>query len=168
MPAMEELAGALLDCLRDVSALLEHGNSVALRQRDALTQSDAEAIAITCASQEEVLRRLAQADERAAAVAARIAEANGLDPATTDTESITQAAGEPYASQMSRELAHISQLAGTVRDANQVNSMLLRNGLEVITSCLRIVASEPEPTVYSKCASFAGVGTGVLSLDSRV
>jgi flagellar biosynthesis/type III secretory pathway chaperone len=168
MPAMEELAGALLECLRDVSSLLEHGASVAMRQRDALTQSDAEAIAVACASQEEVLRRLAQADERAAAIAARLAEAGGLDAATADTESIIQAAGDPYASLMARELTHISELARRVRDANEVNSMLLRNGLEIITSCLRIVASEPEPTVYSKGASFAGSGTGVLSLDSRV
>ena len=168
MPAPEELSGALIECLRDVSALLEHGHSVALRQRDALTQSDAEAIAMTCASQDEILRRIAQADERAAAIAAGIAEASGLDADEADTESITQAAGAPHAQQITRELAHISELARRVRDANEINSRLLHNGLDVITSCLRIVASEPEPTVYSKGASFAGSGTVVLSLDSRV
>jgi hypothetical protein len=168
MPAHEDLSGALLECLRDVSSLLEHAQSTAARQQEALVNNDAEAVAITSASQEDVLRRIAQADERAAAVAAGIAEQTGLDIETADVEAIAEAAGGPYAVLIERELARIRELARRVRDANELNSKLIANGLDVITSCLRIVAREPEPTVYSASASRAGSENWALSLDLRV
>lgn len=167
MPAHDELASALLECLRDVSSLLEHALTVAYQQQNALTRSDAEEITLACISQEDILRRIAQADERAASVAAKIAEAAGLGAAAS-TEAIAEAAGAPYTSHINRELDRVSALARSVRDAHDINSHLLRNGLEIITSCLRIVVREPEPVVYSKTASFAGSGSGVLTLDSRV
>ena len=168
MSAHEELAGALLECLRDISSLLDHAHSTAARQQEALVNSDTEAVAITSASQEDVLRRIAQADERAAAVAAGIAEQAGLDIETADAKAIAEAAGGPYAVLIERELARIPELARRVRDANELNSKLIANGLDVITSCLRIVACEPEPTVYSAGASYTGSENWALSLDSRV
>lgn len=168
MPARDELASALLECLREVNSLLESSYSTALRQRDALVSNDAEAIAITCVSQDEILRRVVQADERAAAVSAQIGEEAGLDIETADASTISAALEAPYEALVSRELGRISDIAQRVRDANEINSTLINNGLEVITSCLRIVAREPEPIVYSNNASFAGSGNTALSLDSRV
>lgn len=168
MPARKDLSEALIDCLKDVESSLEHALTVAFQQQDALTRSDAEAITLASVSQEDILRKVVQADERAAAVAGKIAEENGLDAATTDTQAIAQAAGSPYETLIARELARVSELAQKVRDANEINSRLLRNGLEVITSCLRIVVREPEPVVYARNASFGGAGNGVLALDSRV
>jgi hypothetical protein len=168
MPVREDLGGALLECLKDVTSLLEHAHSAALRQQDALVSSDAEAIALACASQEEILRRIAQADERAAAVAARITEEAGLDASTANAEAIGAAAGAPHGDAIARELKRVPKVAQRVRDANDVNCRLITSGLDVITSCLRIVVREPEPAVYSRYASLAGVGSGVLSLDSRV
>lgn len=168
MATREELGRALLECLTDVSSLLEHAKTTAARQQEALVRSDAEEVAVTCLAQEEVLRRITQADERAAAIAAEIADGSGLDVDTADTSAIAQAAGKPYTTQIERELAHISELAQQVRDAHEINSRLIANGLDVITSCLRIVAREPEPVVYSAAASFAGADNMALSLDWRV
>ncbi len=97
MPARDELSGALLECLRDVSSLARtRPRDRGLDSRTRCHASDAEEIAATCLSQEEVLRKIAQADERAAAVAAGIAEQNGLDVETADAAAIAQAAGAPY------------------------------------------------------------------------
>jgi len=168
MVTREELGAALLECLRDVSSLLEHAQSAAARQQEALVRGDAEEIALTCLSQEEILRRIAQADERAAAIATEIINEAGLNVETTDAAAIAQAAGRPYAASIDRELARISELAQRVRNTNEINSRLIANGLDVITSCLRIVAREPEPVVYSAGASLAGADNMALSLDWRV
>jgi hypothetical protein len=168
MPAHEQLGGALLECLQDVSSLLELAHSTAARQKLALADSDAETISATSASQEEVLRRIVQADERAAALAARIADQAGLDIETANPRDIAQAAGAPYAALIEHELGRMPELAERVRDANEVNSKLIANGLDVIASCLRIVAREPEPTVYCRSAGLAGSHNWALSLDSRV
>ena len=168
MRAIEELSDALLECLKDVSDLLDRGIAVADTQRDALISNDAEAIAISCTSYQEILRRLAQADERAAAVAAKMAEASGRADENINVESIIDDVDTPYAPLMSAELMRISELAKRLKDANEMNSALLNNGLEIIASCLRIVAQEPEPTVYSKQAAFSGSASNTLSLDWRV
>ena len=167
MPAIEELSEALLECLKEVSALLDHGVTVAGSQQDALVRNDAEDIVLTCNSYYEVLRRLAQADERAAAVAERIAESVGID-ARRDMESVLEVLDSMYKPLMAAELSRICALARRLKDANEANSTLLRNGLESITTCLRIVAQEPEPSVYSNKANLAGAGANTLSLDSRV
>lgn len=168
MPDREELGSALLDCLREVSELLEYAHRTAMLQQDALTRSDAEAIAICCISQDDILRRIGQTDQRAAALAARIAEEAGLDPESANTEDIARAAGDPYAGMIVYELTRIPDIAQRVRDANEVNSQLLKNGLDIITSCLRMAACESEPTTYSKDACMAGSRGTILSLDSRV
>ena len=168
MPARDELAAALLECLRDVRALLEHSYSIALQQQDALTQSDAEAIALACVSQDDILRRINQADERAAAISEKIIEETGLKIEAADAKAMIEVVGARYGTLIARELNLIPEIARQVREANEVNSVLLSNGLDIITSCLRIVAREPEPTVYSKDANFMGSGHTALSLDSRV
>jgi len=168
MPAHAELAGALLECLKDVGSLLEHAHATALQQRDALVQNDLDTVASTSSSQDEVLRRVAQADERAAAIAAQIADAAGVDIGTAGPDAIVEIVGEPYALHLRHELARIPGLSQQVRDVNETNSKLIGNGLDVITTCLRIVSRESEPTVYSQTASRAGAGNSALSLDSRV
>lgn len=168
MSERAESAKALLECLRDVSSLLDQAQDAAVRQQEALVQGDADVIATTCVAQDDIMRRVAQTDERAASVAAKIAEQAGLDSATAGAEAIAKATGDPYTTMIEREMGRISELSRTVQETNEVNSRLLRNGLEVISSCLRIIVREPEPVVYSQKASLAGPGSGVLSLDSRV
>ncbi|NLN75973.1 MAG: flagellar protein FlgN [Armatimonadetes bacterium] len=167
MPALEELTDALLECLREVSDLLDQGITIADAQREALIASDAEKIAVTCTSYQEILRRLAQTDERAAAIAARIADENGIE-GEVDVESVADTVDSSFSPLISAELVRISALAVRLREANDINSTLLSNGLDIITTCLRIVANDPEPTVYSSQASMAGSSVNILSLDSRV
>lgn len=168
MPSREELGKALVECLEDVSVLLEHAYAVAKKQQEALVSSDAEAIALTTKAQEEVLRRISEADQRAAAVATQLAELAGLDPETAEPEAVTEAAGFPHSSLARRELARIPQLAERVRRANDVNHTLLENGLEVIACCLRTVASDPGASAYASDATLAGPPVSVLSLDQKV
>lgn len=168
MATREELGSALLECLRDVSSLLERAQTAAARQQEALIRGDVEEIARTCLTQEDVLRKITQADERAAAIAAEIIEVAGLHIDSTDEAAIAQAAGSLYATPIERELALICELAQRIRNTNEINSTLIANGLDVVTSCLRIVAREPEPVVYSAAASLTEADRTALSLDWRV
>lgn len=168
MSSREELGNALLECLRDVASLLEHAHAVALQEQDALVANDAEAIALSCASQDEVLRRVVEADQRAAAVAEQLAEAAGLDLDSGDHVAIAEAAALPCADLIAGELARISDAAQKVQDANKANAALLENGLDIVTSCLRAVACEADPVTYSKDASHSTVDGSILSLDSIV
>ncbi len=168
MPARTELADALVECLEEVASSLETALTVAFQQRDALVSNDTEAVTQASTAQQDILRRVAQADERAAAVAGMIAEESGLNAAKASTDDIAKAAGPVYQKRISRELGRVSDMAQKLRDANETNTHLLRNGLDVVTSCLKIIVRQPEPVVYSKSASFGASGGGVLALDSRV
>lgn len=167
MPSRDELGNALVECLADVTSLLQHAHKVALEEQDALVRDDAEAIALSCVAQEEVLRRIDEADQRAASVAEQLVELSGLDPENADDTAIAQAAGSAYADLISDELVRVSQAAERVRDANEVNAKLLENGLDIIVTCLRTVASETQPITYSEDAGYSQRAGSVLSLDSK-
>lgn len=168
MTARTELADALVECLAEVTSSLETALAVSLQQRDALVDNDTDAVATASVSQQDILRKIAQADERAAAVATMIAEETGLDAAKADTSEIAKATGPVHEARISREINRTSDLARKLRDANETNAHLLRNGLEVIASCLKIIVRRPEPVVYSRSASLGASGGGILALDSRV
>lgn len=168
MPSRDELGNSLLECLREVSMLLGHGHTVALEQQDALVKSDAEAITLSYRAQEEVLRRIGESDQRAAAIAAQLAEHAGLDPETTSSESIANYAGFPYTNLIRQELDTISSLAQKVQHANEINHKLLQNGLEIIACCFRTVASDTQPSAYGSDANLPSMQTRTLSLDRRV
>jgi hypothetical protein len=167
MSSREDLGKALVECLREVSTLLEHAHGVALKQQKALTDNDAEAIVLTSRAQEEVLRRIGEADQRAAAVAIELADAAGIDVETADTQAIAQAAGFPYTMMVERELNKISETAKRVERENEVNGVLLKNGLDIIVTCLRTVANDPGPASYSRDASMAEPRANILSLDRK-
>ena len=168
MASRKELGNALVECLVDVTSLLEHAHKVALEEQDALVANDAEAIASSCAAQEEVLQRIGQADQRAASVAEQLVDLAGLDPENADDTTIAQAAGPAYAGLISLELVRVSQTSERVRDANEINAKLLENGLDIIATCLRTVANETQPITYSEDAGYSQRLGSVLSLDSKV
>ncbi|MCL5105763.1 MAG: flagellar protein FlgN [Armatimonadetes bacterium] len=167
MSSREDLGKALLECLKEVASLLEHANAVALKQQEALVKNDAEGIVLASKAQEEVLRRIGESDQRAAAVAVKLAEAAGLDAASTDSHAVAQAAGFPYTSLIEHELNKISGIAGRVERENEINATLLKNGLDIIACCLRTLASDTGPTAYSKDASLAEPHAYILSLDRK-
>jgi len=166
MPTRDELGNVLFDCVREVRALLDHAHKVAIEEQNALLANDAEAIASTCVAQEEVMLKIAQADENAAAAAERLAEMDGKDAASMSNVEITRAAGPDYGPLVAEELYSISQAAQRLREVNETNSQLLSNGLEIIATCLQTVASDAQPLTYSDDASMASRGGIVLSLDS--
>ncbi|MCE5323117.1 flagellar export chaperone FlgN [bacterium] len=168
MSSGKELGEALAGCLKEVSSLLGHANMIALKQRDALTANNAEDIVLTCTANEEILRRISEADRRAAAVAAELAVSAGLDPDNSDQKSLAMAAGITYCTAIEAEMQSISALAGKLRRANEVNNKLLRNGMEIITECLRTIADDRGPAPYSKDAHFQPCQPLTLSLDLRV
>jgi flagellar biosynthesis/type III secretory pathway chaperone len=168
MSSPGQLGEALIGCLKDVSSLLAHAHSIALKQRDSLVANDAEGIVVTCGAQDEILRRIGEADQRAAAVATELAQAAGLDPESINSNALAEAAGFPCSQLIRGEMDRITSLAETVQKANEINAHLLNNGLEIIACCLRTVAHDPGPSSYSKDAHIASSQAHVLSLDLRV
>jgi flagellar biosynthesis/type III secretory pathway chaperone len=166
MPTREELGGVLLDNLQEVRALLDYAYRISLQEQDALVANDPEAIATSCAAQEDVILRIAEADQRAAAAAERLAELDGLDAASMSKAEIMRSAGPSFGPVLTEELQSVTEAAQRVRDANERNAKLLSNGLEIIATCLQTVASEAQPLTYSDDASLAARGGIVLSLDS--
>src|SRR5690242_16529602 len=111
MSSRNDLGNALLECLKEVSSLLNCAHSAALKQQKALVDNDAENITLSCAAQEEVLRRVSEADQRAAAIATQLAELDGLDSDTADTDAIAQAAGFPYSDLIRQEMGRIPHIS---------------------------------------------------------
>ena len=166
-----ELGDALVDCLQEVSGLLRHAHNVAIEQQAALVNNDAEAITLTCRAQEEVLRRIIETDQRAAAVADVLSDSCGLNIEEADGDALAKALGFPYSEIIPREMDTVSALAKSVKDANEINSQLLKNGMEIITGCIRTLVADNQPKTYSKSAEFgeSDQSTGLtLRLDSKV
>ncbi len=104
MSSQQELGKALVECLKMMSSLLRQAHSLAVRQQRAIVINDAEEITITCRAQEEVMRRIGEADKRTTDIADDLARSAGLDPETADNRSLLEAAGHPYANVARHEL----------------------------------------------------------------
>lgn len=167
MPNPSELGNTLLECLNEFSAMLEKAHAVALKQQDALIQNDAELITLTYKAQDEILRKVSELDQRAAAIASELAQTAGLDPETAEAGEVAKAAGYPYTDFINEEMNRIAIYAEKVHKANEINHTLLQNGLDIIACCLRTIACEPSPTAYSQDASFKRSQVSSLSLDLR-
>lgn len=169
MPSSKDYGEILVGCLKEVSALLEHANGISMKQRDALVKKDAEGITVTSAAHDEILRRIDEADQRAADIASELAKSAGLDPENSAKDEVAEAAGFPYSSLIMSEMDKISSLAESLKKANEINKCLIKNGIEIITCCLRTIADDPGPSSYSKDASMQSSSQShVLSLDLRV
>lgn len=168
MATRDELANALLDCLSEVSSLLDHAYEVAMGEQQALVKSDAEALTLSCKAQDEILRRIAEADQRAAAVATQIAQSAGLDPDTADAGTVAAATERHYEQLIRQMMNRVSIAAARVKQANEINARLLANGLDIITSCLRTIAVDNKPPAYDRDANLPEQQAYVLSLDRKV
>jgi hypothetical protein len=163
----EELGNSLVECLHEIRSLMEYSHSAAMNQQKSLVSNDAEGIVLATKAQEEVLRRVGEADQRAAAISKQLALEAGLDPENVGTEMIGQAAGSPYSEMITAETRQIASLAAMVQRANEVNRVLLQNGLDIVTECLRAVAVAPS-TTYSVTGVVPDNPASVLSLDRKV
>lgn len=160
------MVDALLECLSDVAVLLEKANAVTLKQREALVENNAEAITATTKAHEDILRRIGEADYRAASAASEIAAESGLGD-DADIDAIAGKLGFPYADMIHKELDRISVLSSRLKEEHEINHRLLRNGLDIIACCLRTVASEQKPNSYSSSAGMQESQASVLSLDLK-
>ena len=167
MLSKTELGEALLESLEDISALLEQARSIAIEEQDALVKNDAEVLVKTCRAQEEILRRISEADQRAADAGAQLTALAGLDPQAADAGSVAQAAGMPHRDLIEDEIRCIGDLATEVRNQHEINAKLLENGLDIVACCLRTLASDTGPSAYSKDAALSEARPCVLSLDRR-
>ena len=199
MATRDEQINSLLGCLHEIKDLMEYSYATAMNQQRSLVDNDAEGIVVATKAQEEVLRRIGEADQRAAAVSRQLAiEANAMfrdncpeaydaehlplsppfsmlrdnrpeayDADGVDASSIAQIAGSPHAQMITAATKEISTLAAMVADANETNRVLLQNGLDIVTECLRAVATTPA-TVYSDAGLVPESRADVLSLDRKV
>lgn len=167
MASREELGRSLLECLKDVSLLLRHAQTVAVEEQKALVENDAEAIVRCCRAQDEIIRRTAESDRRAAELAERLAAFAGLDADTADAAALAEAAGYPYDHLIRSEMDTISHLSRKVHEANEINHKLLENGLDIIACCLRTLACDSGTGSYSKDAALSEAQPCVISLDRR-
>jgi len=177
MATRDEQINSLLGCLHEIKDLMEYSYATAMNQQRSLVDNDAEGIVVATKAQEEVLRRIGEADQRAAAVSRQLAiEANSMlrdncpeayDADRVDASSIAQIAGSPHAQMITAATKEISTLAAMVADANETNRVLLQNGLDIVTECLRAVATTPA-TVYSDAGLVPESRADVLSLDRKV
>jgi len=167
MRTQDRIGALLLECLTDVAMLLDRARTVAIDQRNALVASDPEGIVKTCKAEEDLLRRIAECDRRAADAATELAECAGLASDEVNVSSIVEAAGPELGPSIRAELIRIADLAKKVRELSEINHKLLSNGLEVITCCLRTLGSEPGQSAYSKDGGLVECEPCILSLDRK-
>ncbi len=168
MVPKEALAKSLVDSLSEVADLLSRAKGVAEKQQQALVDNDAGVITASYKAQEEILRRIAESDSRAAASAERLAKGAGFDPDQVTRDQLGQIMGEPYASEMHECAGIIARLAAEVKEVHEMNKNLLRNGLEIVTCCMQALATGPATSGYAKDASVQKGQPYIISLDRKV
>lgn len=163
----QDTGQSLLDCLKEISALLEGAYKISLKEQESLVNNDAEKLTISCKAQEEILRRIYEADQRASAISERLAQETGLDLQGANVGAVAEAAGFPYRDLIQQETIRISKTAAQVHEVNQVNAQLLQNGLDIIACCLRTLAMDTGPGTYSKDAGLTEGKPYILSLNRQ-
>lgn len=158
---------ALLDCLKEITSLLESAYKVSLKEQDALVKNDAEQLILSCRAQEEILRRICEADQRASAVTEKLAQEAGIDLSECDAGTVADAAEFPYNELIKQETVRISKVAERVHEANEINSQLLKNGLEIIACCLKTLSTDVGAGIYSRGAGVQAAQPRILSLDRQ-
>jgi hypothetical protein len=167
MASVSELGEGLLGCLREVSGLLVAAHAAADEERTALVDNDTESLLRSCRAQDEALRRITEADQRAAELATRIAEGSNMDPDAAGPSAIAEAAGPPFDRLIPEEMGRIARRAEQLKSAHEVNKKLLNNGLEIVASCLRMLANDAPAPAYSGDAALLGSQPQIISLDSK-
>jgi hypothetical protein len=100
-------------------------------------------------------------------VTAQLAEETGMDLSGANADAVAEAAGFPYTNLIRNETKLIAQSAEKVREANEINAQLLRNGLDIIACCLRTLATDMGPGVYSRNAGLNESRPYILSLNRQ-
>lgn len=162
-----DTGSGLLECLREITALLESAYKIGLKEQDALVKNNAEELTLSCKAQEEILRRICEVDQRATSVTSRLAEETGIDLEGADSEQVAEAAGFPYSTLIRQETKQISKVAEKVKDVNELNAQLLRNGLDIIACCLRTLATDTGPGLYASNAGMRESQPYILSLNRQ-
>lgn len=168
MPTHDELGEGLINCLKDISSLLERAYKIAMQERDALVKNDPKAVTRCCGAQDEIMRRISEADQRTAGLAAELAQKCGTDASAMTAAGVTELAGHPYNKLIKSELATIANASKKVATVNEINRKLLENGLSIVACCLRTLACNNKPSSYSKEAALSAAGAATLSLDRKV
>ncbi|MFQ3550153.1 MAG: hypothetical protein SNJ70_10435 [Armatimonadota bacterium] len=101
-------------------------------------------------------------------MAEHLAQQTGTDLSNADALQIAEAAGFPYSDLIKDELEKIAHISQQVKEANEINKRLLENGLDVITCCLRTVANDDEPDLYSDSADIKSKNAHGISVDRCV
>lgn len=167
MAELSETGEGLLTCLREVSGLLRAAHAAAQEEQQALVANDADRLARSCRTQDEILRRIAEVDQRAAELATRMAEALNMDFESVQANEIARGAGPPLDSLIPSEIESIANLAVQVKESHEVIARLLGNGLEVVSSCLRSLACESSPPSYSESAAYMKSQPQIISVDNK-
>lgn len=167
MPNRDELSQALVGCLKEVSSMLRFALSTAFDQRDALTANDAEALVKSCRAQDDILRRISESDQRAADIATELAGLSGTDPDVGGALTSAGLVSKSYDGMVRQELQTIADISAQVESEHKINKQLIANGLEIITCCLRTVATDTTPPAYSRSAALNEPQAYVLSLDRK-
>lgn len=168
MHSLEEFGKTLYECLADVRSLLERAHEIAVEEQHALIKNDIETVTSTSTSQDEILRRIIQADQRAASVAEQIAQTAGLKTESVNMDTIADVIGEPYKNPIIAGFTDIRDASKKLKDVNTINSRLLKNGMDIITSLMRTITRDNTPNTYRKDAGMTDHSCMVLSLDWRV
>lgn len=165
----EDLSKALVESLNEVASLLDYAHSVSVREQNGLVKNNAEEITICSKIQDEILRRITESDQRAAAISTQIADAAGIDSANADINSISNAAGHPYTASITGIIDQIASSARMLKRQNIINKKLIENGLEIVAYSFRAMATDNSPRPYSKDANVKEPDKPmIISLDMRV
>ncbi|MDH7602771.1 MAG: flagellar export chaperone FlgN [Armatimonadota bacterium] len=170
MVAKTDLAKNLLQCLRDISSLLDKANVQARMEQDALVANDPAALVATCRAQDDILQRIIELDRLAGDItAALLGEGDsGKDPSGEHSAQVWQYLPESYSALVEEEINRINRLAKQLQEQHEINRILIQNGLEIVACCLRTLASDPGPSAYSPAGSVSESTPIVLSLDRKV
>ncbi len=170
MVSKANLAKNLLQCLKDISDLLDKANVQARLEQEALIANDPAGLIATCKAQDEILQRIVELDKLAGEITIALCD-EGCETDTSSSDRAEQALQylpESYNALVHEEIGRIRDLAKRLQEQHDINRTLIQNGLEIIACCLRTLANDTGTSSYSPAGSVSEAAPIVLSLDRKV
>lgn len=156
----------MIDVLTREVDLLGRLHSVLQDQQAALVKGDVEAIRLSVEAQIEVLKTVAQLEERRKS-AIRALEGSS-DGEAVKLETLIADAPDSEASKLREIRTSLMEILEGIGNVNRHNNMLIGQSLSYIDSTLRMIAGEEESSkVYTADGRIKGT-TGRIGIDNKV
>ena len=137
---MDLLLDQLMGLLDQETKLYQSMHTVIRKEKDAVIQSELNALNEAVKEKENLLLKLRILEEHRTQLAMRLAKILNYPPQDLTLNMVAQVVDEPYAGQLKKYSANLSELLATVKEANHRNKTLFEHSIELLRGSFNLLS----------------------------